>query len=358
MAEDQTEDSQKTEDPTPRRLEEARKRGQVILSREINNWVILFTGAMLLAIAAPSILSNLKSVLTTFIARPETLPTDPHGLLIVGQSLMLDVGRILFLPLMILVVAAIAAPFAQIGPLFTVDPMKPDISKISLIKGFQRLFSLRAIMEFVKGIAKLTIVGVVGTLIIMPFFAGIEHFAGLDFGQGLYELHSLVLRLMTGVLAILFVIAAFDYMYQRYEHIKKLRMSKQELREEFRQSEGDPHVKARLRELRETRARQRMMQAVPEADVVITNPTHYAVALKYDTANMEAPTMVAKGADAVAERIKDVAREHSVPIVENAPLARALFDAMDIDQTIPRDQYKAVAEVISYVFKLKRQRGQ
>jgi flagellar biosynthetic protein FlhB len=169
----------------------------------------------------------------------------------------------------------------------------------------------------------------------------------------MYDLRTLFLKMMAAALVVLFVLAVADYLYQRYEFMKKMRMSKQELRDEQKQTEGDPQIKARLRQLREQRARQRMMQAVPEADVVITNPTHYAVALKYDIKKMDAPQMVAKGVDAIAQKIREVAGENKVPIVENPALARALYDSMEIEQTIPREHFKAVAEVISYVFKLK-----
>ena len=162
--------------------------------------------------------------------------------------------------------------------------------------------------------------------------------------------------MMGAVLSVLFFLAILDYMFQRFEFMKNMRMSTQDIKEEYKQTEGDPQVKGRLRQLREQKARQRMMQAVPDADVIITNPTHYAVALKYNSAAMDAPTMVAKGVDLIARKIREVAAENDVPIVENAVLARALHASMEIDQTIPREHYKAVAEVISYVFKLKRKR--
>lgn len=351
--EDQTDKSQKTEDPTPRRLEEARKRGQVVFSREVTNWTILFTATLLIVLAGPGIMADIRDTLKSFIEQAHTLPTDGNGLKMTLSALFLRIGGIIALPLLILAAAAILSAFVQTGPIFTFDPVKPDISKISLIKGFERLFSLRSIMEFVKGIVKLMVISFAGIVVLMPYFGGLEHFVGLEFDQALDDTRDLFLRMMTAVLVVLFVLAVMDYLYQRHDFLQKMRMSKQELKEEFKQTEGDPQVKARLRQLREQKARQRMMQAVPEADVVITNPTHYAVALKYDSKAMDAPQMVAKGTDLVAQKIKDIAKEHKVPVVENAPLARALFDSMDIDQTIPTEHYKAVAEVISYVFRLK-----
>ena len=356
MAEDDqsSDESQKTEEPTARKLEEARKRGQVVLSREINNWVMLFAATLILVVGGPAIMSQLKDTLTIFIAQPDNLRTDPGALLDMSENLVISVGKTLMLPFLLLLAAAILAPLLQIGPLLSFEPLKPEISKISLLGGVKRLFSLRAIMEFVKGLAKLTIVFVVGVLVLKPYFAGLSHFTGLDMHQALFELQTMTTHMLVGVLSVLFIVAVLDYLYQRYDFYKKLRMSKQEMKDEYKQTEGDPHIKARLRELRESKARQRMMQNVPEADVVITNPTHFAVALKYETGKMDAPVMVAKGNDAVAERIKDVAREYEIPIIENAPLARALYDSMEIDQMIPQEHYKAVAEVISYIFKLKR----
>lgn len=351
--EGQSDDSQKTEEPTARRLEEARKRGQVVFSREITNWAMLFAATMLVLMAAPPVMSDLKTTLRVFLEQPHRIPADGAGLGQTLTGLFLHVGGALALPLLALIAVGVLSGFVQTGPLLTTDPVKPDLSKISIMKGFGRLFSMRSIMEFVKGLIKLAAVSLAGVLVLMPYFDGIEHFVGLDFGQAMFDLQSLFLKMMIAVLAVLFVLAVMDYLYQRHDFMQKMRMSKQEIKEEFKQTEGDPHVKARLRELRERRARQRMMQAVPEADVVITNPTHYAVALKYDTKEMPAPMLVAKGADLVAEKIKEIAKENKVPIVENAPLARALYDSMELEQIIPAEHYKAVAEVIRYVFKLK-----
>ncbi|MCC7036019.1 MAG: flagellar biosynthesis protein FlhB, partial [Alphaproteobacteria bacterium] len=206
------------------------------------------------------------------------------------------------------------------------------------------------------GIFKLIVVSLAIYIVLNPYFDASEHFVGQDPMAAMEDLKTLFLKMMAAALVVLFVLAIADYLYQRHDFMQKMRMSKQELKDEMKQTEGDPHVKARLRQLREQKARQRMMQAVPEADVVITNPTHYAVALKYDMKEMAAPQMVAKGADAVAQRIRDVATEAKVPIVENPALARALYDSMEIEQTIPNEHFKAVAEVISYVFKLKNKK--
>ncbi|TAL29536.1 MAG: flagellar biosynthesis protein FlhB [Alphaproteobacteria bacterium] len=349
----ETDDSQKTEEPTARRLEEARKRGQVVYSREVSTWAILFAATLLVVMAGPGIMADLRDTLSRFLADAGSIKTEGTSLHRLLSDLFWHVMGALALPLLVLAAAGILSGFIQTGPIFTFDPVKPDISKISVFQGFKRLFSLRSIMEFVKGIAKLVIVSAAAIFVLLPYFGGIEHFVGQDIHAAMLDLRILFLKMMVAVLCVLFLVAVFDYLYQRHDFMSKMRMSKQEIREEFKQTEGDPQIKARLKELREKKARQRMMQAVPEADVVITNPTHFAVALKYDSRAMDAPKMVAKGADLVAQKIREVAAENKVPIVENAPLARALYDSMEIEQTIPHEHYKAVAEVISYVFRLK-----
>ena len=354
--EDSTDKSQKTEEPTARKLEEARKRGQVINSKEVSNWAMIFAGTMVVGMAGPGIMHDLQHTLKKYISHAHQFPTDAHGIRTLMSDLFLEVGSIMFLPMLVLVFVAFMAGFVQTGPLFTTEPMKPDLSKISPLKGFERLFSMRSIVEFLKGIFKLVVVFGACFIALYPYFDGVEHFVGQDFGPALFDLRALFLKMMVAALTVLFVMAVADYIYQRYDFMQKMRMSKQEIKDEFKQTEGDPFVKGKLRALREQKARQRIMQAVPEADVVITNPTHFAIALKYKPEEMDAPVMVAKGADAVAERIRELAKENKIPLVENPPLARALFDSMEIDQSIPSEHYKAVAEVISYVFKLKGKR--
>ncbi len=351
--EDDTDDSQKTEDPSQKKLADARKRGQVILSREINNWIMLFVGALIIGTMAPHALGEMKKLLTIFLEAPHKIPMDAHSAKEMGSDLFSEVGMIWLIPLLFLFIAAFLGPFVQIGPLFSAESMKPSLSKISIIKGVGRLFSARSVMEFLKGLLKLTVISAVGVLVMMPVYPTIEHLIFTDFNLVMEELHTLLIRLFTAVLAVLTVIAVMDYIFQYRDFMKKMRMSKQELKEEYKQTEGDPQIKARLRELRETKARQRMMAAVPEADVVITNPDHYAIALKYDAENMNAPIMIAKGVDRVALNIKDLAKEHDISVVENPPLARGLYASMEIGQMIPEEHYKAVAEVISYVFRMK-----
>lgn len=350
-------DSSKTEEPTPKKLDESRKKGQVALSREVNNWVMLFAGTLVVLAIGPAAMSKMKIVMSSYIEKAHVMPLAPGGLgYVLGQSFY-EVLSILTLPLLVLMFAAFIGPFMQIGPLFAPDVIKPDVSKVSVFKGVKRLFSMRSIMEFVKGLLKIGIIGVIGVLILMPFYGQIDHMIGQPVLASMEELKHLVLLLMSGILLVLMVVAVADLFYQRYEHIKKMRMTKQELKDEYKQTEGDPHVRAKLRALRQEKARGRMMQAVPEADVIITNPTHFSIALKYDPEKMDAPVVIAKGIDELAMRIREVAKEHDIPLFENKPLARVLFDQVDIDSMIPEQHFEAVAKVISYVFQLKGKLG-
>lgn len=354
MAEGEEQDeSQKTEDPTPKKIEESRKRGQVALSREINNWLMLFTGTVVVLTIGPSTMSGLKSHMQQYFEKAHIMPSVPGGLgFVLGESYW-QVLSYLFLPLLIFVIVAAMGPLLQIGPLFAPEIIKPDFSKVSPLKGFKRLFSMRSIMEFVKGLLKIGIIGTVGVILLIPFYSEVEHLVGMPIPLMMDELTHLVFLLMSGILLALLIIAVADLVYQRYEHYKKMRMTKQELKDEYKQTEGDPHVRAKLRQLRAEKASQRMMQAVPEADVIITNPTHYSIALKYDPEEMDAPVLIAKGVDELAMRIREVANENDIPLYENKPLARVLYDTVEIDQMIPGEHYRAVAEVISYVFQLK-----
>lgn len=353
MGDSEQDDSQKTEDPTPKRLEEARKKGQVALSREINNWIMLLAATIMIGALLPGIMKKMEYKLAAWLEHAADVPDAPGAYTAVLKEAFGSVLGILALPLLILMFAAFIGPFIQIGPLFAPEIVKPDIGKVSPLRGFKRLFSMRAMMEFVKGLLKISVIAAVGFFLLSPFYGQVDHMVGMPPPLLLGDLKTLVIRLMIGILVALMIIAVIDILFQRTEHMKKMRMSRQELKDEYRQTEGDPHVRARLRQLRAERARRRMMQAVPEADVVITNPTHYAVALKYDPDNMDAPLCVAKGMDDIALRIREVAKANDVVLFENPPLARILFDTVEVDETIPPEHYKAVAEIISYVFRLK-----
>lgn len=345
--------AQKTEEPTPKKLREAREKGQVAVSREINNWVMLAAIGVVIALMAGNILSGFTLYLRRFIANPHMFSTDPAALGDILQFSVLKSGQILFFPLVLLVVLAFLSGFAQTGPLATTEQMKPKLEKLSPLKGFKKIFGVKGLVEFAKGVAKLFTVTFLAWIVLRPIIKGGEGMVGLDWVIMLKNLKSEVLQLLFAVLIVMLFVAIFDFIIQKQQLNKQLRMSKQEIKDEYKQTEGDPHVKARLRELRVQKARQRMMQKVPSADVVITNPTHFAVALEYKQDSMQAPVLLAKGQDKVAFRIREMAEEHEVPIVENPPLARALHATVELDEEIPEEHYKAVAEVISFIYSLK-----
>lgn len=344
---------QKTEEPTHKRLEEARKRGQVAMSREIGSFFILMVFAVTLTSFLPGMLKDTLHLLKPLLEHADGLIVDRAGLGHIFIKLILGAGALLAVPLVLTMAAAIAASMLQNGPMLTTDPITPKLEKISIRKGLSRMFSVRAVVEFTKGLFKIGIVGVVCYLAVKSQMNHLRQLPDDDTMAMLIFLLSLVTRIMIGVCVAMFFIALLDYLYQRHDYMKNLRMTKQEVRDEYKQQEGDPHIKQRLKQIRAERARNRMMADVPKSDVVITNPTHYAVALKYDTETMQAPKVTAKGQDYLALTMRKIAEEYDVPIVENPPLARSLHASVEVDQEIPIDMYKAVAEVISYVYQLK-----
>ena len=352
----ETEDkAQKTEEPTQKKLDEARKKGQVATSREVNTWFMLCAGTLLLMLA-PMAMDSLRNILSRFLSQSHELAVDGPGILRLGASTVIDMAAVMGPVFVVTLIAAIASGFVQHGFLFSVDKIQPKLENISLLKGLKRLFSLRSVVEFVKGILKMSIVGAVAFALIKPEIEHITTAISMAPSDIMYLIWTLALRMIAGVCAVVTLIAGFDFLYQKFEFHKSMRMSKQDIKDEMKQTEGDPIIKARLRQLRIERSRKRMMAAVPEADVVITNPTHYAVALKYTSGEMAAPVVVAKGVDTLALRIREVAKENDVPIIENPPLARAIHGGVEIDQAIPETYYRAVAEVIGYVWRLKDKR--
>ncbi len=352
MANDQDQ-SQKTEQPTEKKLQDAHKKGQVAKSQEVSTWFVLAAGTMFIAFWGPTMMTDLMGLLSQFIAKPHDLTTEPGGLPRLMNDLGRDVVVMIAMPFGVFCIAAVIGNLVQHRPVFTIERMKPKLDKISPLKGFKRLFGTAALVNFAKGLAKLTLIGAVAFLVVWPEHEQLADIVMRDIGSFFPLLQTLSLQMLGGVMAVLSVIAGLDFAYQKYDFMKNQRMTKQEVKDEHKQTEGDPHVKGKLRQIRMERGRQRMMANVPDATVVITNPTHFAVALKYETGETGAPVCVAKGADNIAFRIREIAKEHDVPIVENPPLARALFATVEIEDEIPHDHYQAVAEVISYVMRLK-----
>ncbi len=351
---EETDDSQKTEDPSQKRLDDAREKGQVAVSREVNHWFMILGGTFIVVMFAPGTMTGIFKALLRYIAEPQDIPMDGGHLTGLISTLYMQVGWALFAPLGILIVFALAAGVLQTGILFSTESIMPKLEKISPMAGAKRLFGMKSFVEFGKGLAKIILVGAIALMVVWPEFSGLEQLPSYSMPDLLRFIAHVAGKLMIATLAIVTLIAGADLFYQRFSHIKSMRMSKQEVRDEHKQSDGDPLIKSRLRQLRMERARKRMMAAVPKATVIVTNPTHYSIALKYEHGSMEAPILVAKGVDAVAFRIRELAKSHDIPIVENPPLARALFASVEIDRPIPAEHYKAVAEIIGYVMKLKK----
>ena len=349
---DAQDDTEKSEEPTQKRLDEALERGDVVKSQEVNTWFVLGAATLILLSFSGDMSSGLNSLLRGFLGQAHAIPVDGRGLIVVMQKLGIGTITAVALPLGILALAAIAGNIVQHRLVWSGESMKPKLSKVSLGAGFKRLFSKIALMNFVKGLIKLALVGAVMTVILWPKRHQLDGLVTMDPAVVLLLTRTLSLDVLGAVVAVLAIIAAADYLFQYRQWYNRLKMSLQELKEEFKQTDGDPHVKAKIRQLRVERSKKRMMAAVPQASVIITNPTHYAVALQYDR-GMSAPVCLAKGLDNIALKIREVAAKHNIPIVENPPLARALHATVEIDEEVPPEHYKAVAEVIGYVMRLK-----
>ena len=350
---DEDDTSEKTEDPTQKRLDEALDRGDVVKSQEINTWFVIAGATLVMSTFSGSIGDGIMQPLRNLIANSWMIRTDGPGVLQLAKSLEYAVIGAVGVPLLMLMLAAIAGNMVQHRLVWSGEQLKPKLSKISPGSGFKRIFGKQAAVNFGKGLFKLTALGAVMTAILWPERHRLEAIVRLDPAALLGLTSSLTMHLMDSVVAMLAIVAVADYLFQYRTWYERQKMSLQEVKEEFKQSEGDPRVKGRIRQLRQARARKRMMAAVPKASVVITNPTHFSVALHYER-GMPAPICVAKGQDNIALKIREIARAHDVPIVENVPLARALYATVELDQEIPVEHYHAVAEIIGYVMRLKR----
>jgi flagellar biosynthetic protein FlhB len=349
---DEQDKSQKTEEPTSKRLEEAHRKGQFAKSDEIGHWFVLAGGALVIALFAGGLARDLAVAMIPFLDHPHRIATDFTALRQTFGAVGFELLKTGAAPLALLAVAAALGHLVQNRPVIALQKLAPDFSRISPMTGLNRIFGLQSLITLGKSLVKIGLVGGAALLAVWPELRRIELLTTFDVADLLAVLARVVLLLVGGVLAMLAALAIGDLFYQKWDFIRNQRMSKQEVKDEARQSEGDPQVKMRIRQVRMDRSKKRMMAAVPTASVVVTNPTHYAVALKYDS-GMLAPKVVAKGLDLVALKIREVATAHGVPIIENPPLARALHQAVELDREISPEFYKAVAEIIGYVMRLK-----
>lgn len=349
-----SDDTEKSEDPTQKRLDDAHGRGDVAKSQEVSTWFMLASATLIVVSFSTTTGSSLKTTLAGLLANSWRIPADGGGLLRLTSQIGLEVFAAIAIPLFLLMIAAFAGNAIQHRFVWSAESLKPKLDRVSPLAGVKRLFSKQALVNFVKGLLKLALIGTIMTVLLWPERDRLEGFITLDPAVLLPIVQALTLKLLGAVVAVLAFIAAADFFFQYQQWYQRQKMSFQEIKDEYKQSEGDPHIKARIRRLREQRVRKRMMAAVPEASVVITNPTHYAIALKYNRGD-NAPVCVAKGLDLIALKIREVATKHSVPVVEAPPLARALYASVEIDQEIPAEHYRAVAEIIGYVMKLRGQ---
>jgi flagellar biosynthetic protein FlhB len=351
-----TEESSKTEDPSAKVIEDSRKRGDVPKSPEVVTWLMLGGTAAVIALLAPSTSASLLQQLRVVMANADLYDVGGGAFAPVFTTLAISVIGAVIVPMAVLSVIAIVANLIQHRPLVSMTPIIPKFSKISPLTGIGRLFSRESLINLLKGVLKLAIVGGVMGYAFWPEVDKLDTMVTADPAVLLGMAEDMVLRVFWAAVAIMTVIAIGDYAYQRQHWWNKHKMTLQEVRDEFKQMEGSPEIKGRIRRIRMERARKRMMAKVPEATVIIANPTHYAVALKYDR-KMAAPLCVAKGVDDLALRIRALGEAHDVPVVENVALARALYASVEVDKSIPTEHFKAVAQVIGYVMRLKANRG-
>jgi flagellar biosynthetic protein FlhB len=353
MAEDDTE---KSLDPSQKRLQEAHDRGDVVKSQEVGTWFVM-AGATLIVIAfSGQASSGVMTTMRGLIANSYDIRVEGPGFIGVVARLGSEVIASTALPLSLLMLAALVGSLIQHRLVWSGEALKPKFSKVSPAAGLGRLASKQTLANFAKGLAKLGLLGAVIGSLLWPERFRLEGMVTLDVGGILPVVQVLAVKMLGTVVAIMAVIAAMDYFFQYRQWFERQKMSMAELKEEFKQSDGDPAVKGKIRQIRQNRMRKRMMAAVPTASVIITNPTHYAVALRYER-GMNAPICVAKGVDLIARKIREVATEHGIPIVENPPLARAIHATVEIDQEVQPEHYKAVAEVIGYLMRLNRSFG-
>ena len=345
--------TEKSEDPTQKRLDDALERGDVAKSQEVNTWFVIAGATLVLSSFSGSIGGSIQMPLRNLIANSWQIRTDGPGLLALAQKLEYILVAALGVPFLLLILAAIAGNIVQHRFVWSAESLKPKFSKISPLSGAKRIFGKQAAANFAKGLFKVIALGAVMVAILWPERSRLDSMMRFDPDALLGVTRTLTLQLLGAVVALLALVAIGDYLFQYRQWFERQKMSLREMKEEFKQSEGDPHIKGRIRQLRVARMKKRMMAAVPKASVIITNPTHYSVALSYER-GMSAPICVAKGMDNIALKIREIAREHDIPIVENVPLARALYATVEVDDEIPVEHYHAVAEIIGYVMGLKR----
>jgi flagellar biosynthetic protein FlhB len=353
MAEESPSGGERTEDPTSKRREDFRNKGQVAQSREVQTAGLLTIGLLFWLMYLPVFWNSLTAMIFALWQACGDVTVTATSTLSLTALLLEKIGLMLAPPFFVVLIVSFCSGLFQFGWLLTAKPLTPDFAKLDPIAGMGRLFSKRSLVELLKSLFKVVLIGWVSYSTVLDHFEEALILVDTDITSTLRFLARVSALIMAKICAILILIAFIDFLYVRWEMEQKMKMTKQELKEEFKESEGDPHIKAQIRTIQQEMARRRMMAEVPKADVVVTNPTHIAVALRYQAGKMDAPQVVAKGADYVAEKIRAIANEHHVPIVENPPVAR-LLHKLDLGSSIPDHLFKAIAEILAHVYSLKR----
>lgn len=356
MAEGADQES-KTEEATPRKLAEARQKGDVAKSPDVASAMSLMGAAAVVLMSGGWFATSMAEQLLPFIAAPHTMlgGLEAGAGVEIGAIALWAIAPFLGVVMLATIIGGVGGNVAQSGLIFTAEKLKPDWSKVNPLEGFKRIFGPDGLFQFIKTFLKLLAVGFICWLVLKSHLRELENMAAMPPAMILPLARDLAIALMMSTIIFLGFAAGADFLWQKYRFAERMKMTMEELKEDYKQSEGDPHIKAKLKQIRAQRSRQRMMQNVPNATVIVTNPTHYSVALRYESGDA-APVCVAKGVDALALRIREVGREHNVPIVENVPLARALYAAVDIDETIPREHFEAAAKVIGFVMQKRKKR--
>ena len=353
MAEDSDPES-KTEEPSAKKLSDARAKGDVVKSADIPQLASLAGAVSVILIAGGWLTRDLMAALYPFIAHAGTIEISSGGAMLLMKQAVMAALPPLLLVMIVTCTMGVIANVSQTGFMLTPDKLKPDLNKLNLLKGLTRIFGPDGLVQFAKSVVKIGVTALIAWMVLKPNVGEVRNLVGMDVALMLPEAIKLSRKLLIMVIIFLVATAAFDYFWQRIRFMNRMRMTLQEVKEEYKQSDGDPHIKGKRRQIQMQRSRQRMMQAVPKATVVVMNPTHYAVALKYEPGETSAPLCVAKGVDDLALKIRAVAEEHGVTVLEDPPLARALYASVEIDQEIPVEHFEAVAKVISFVMNGKK----
>lgn len=345
---------EKTEKATPKKRQESRKKGQVAKSQDVNTAILLLFVFLFFWFSGGFILQKIMDILVRSFEDFMHIELTEENLFSLLHTLLPELAMILAPIMLVAMVGGVIANYMQVGFLFSTESIQFKLEKIDPIKGAKRIFSMRAIVELLKSTLKISFVGVVTFVVLWGDWDGIMRLSQTGLEESLVFLSKLVMKMGFAATITLLILAAFDYAYQKFDFEKNIRMSKQDIKDEYKNVEGDPHIKSKIKQKQREMAMSRMMQEIPKADVIITNPTHYAVALKYDESKMDTPYVVGSGVDYIALKIRSIANNHDIPTIENRPLARALYEQTEIGDAIPEEFFKAVAEILAYVYRLKQ----